>query len=85
MGATDISRQRRIEALIARGLDDAAIACRLLCDVRVVMRVRAARAAPADSMPQEGGGAQLPAARQPRTERLDWGRGRMIEVPADEA
>lgn len=56
MGATDISRQRRIEALIARGLDDAAIACRLLCDVRVVMRVRAARAAPADSMPQEGGG-----------------------------
>ena len=87
---TTKERRAEILALHREGLDDVAIACRLLCDVRVVMRVLAEAGATA----AEGGGDQAlvaaaasasgPPAEDPaRPQIINWGRGRMIRASAD--
>lgn len=71
-------RREQILAMAKKGRDDVTIACRLQCDVRVVMRVleEAARGG-ADMKPP------VPASRPKRELKLDWGGGRMITVPGE--
>lgn len=83
---TTKERRAEILALQREGLDDVAIACRLLCDVRVVMRVIAdaevdGRLPTASKILAEDEAARPSPAGPDQVDRpqvVNWGRGRMI-------